>query len=102
MMAVLDTSDELASLRNTIERFTRGELDVDSLRSRVDAMIDRWRAARKSDKPPLAEVEGRLWHVVWQIEAACSQELAPDGALVYLAVLDGQLPAPEATERLRP
>lgn len=85
-----------------IERYSAREVSLDRLRSTVDEITARWQSASDVEKPPFADRENALWHVVWQLESACHEELAPDGVRIYLDYLDGAFDVPAGGSKMRP
>lgn len=99
---MLDPAKEAALLGSAIRDYGRGVISQADLRAVVESIVERWRTAPESAKPPLRDDEAPLWHVVWEIELACREALDPDGIQVHLLVLSGQIPLGGTASPRRP
>lgn len=99
---MLDPAKEIATLSSAIRDYGRGAISQADLRAVVDTIIERWRTAPESAKPPVQPGEAPLWYAVWEIELACREALAPDGVQVHLRYLSGELPLEGSATPMRP
>ena len=89
-------------LRSMLERYSKGSADLSGVKSVVEEIVERWRNAPPEGRPEFDPLESRLWHVVWQIEFACHEQLAPDGIAPLAKYLTGELEVPVGGPSSRP